>query len=297
MKSMLKMATIITATVLLISGSVMAAPIMIVNNNIPLEETGQSGRVAWDQGNIEAIGTGVAPGNVGLAQGHGLARRAAIVDAYRNLTELIQGVQVDSTTTMENLMISSDTVKTKVTGLIRGARIIRELPQADGSYQVVMRINLYGPNSMAEVALNAVQPAETGQISAQIPEQIVQASKPIQEKPAVTGIIIDARKLGLEPSFSPQIYDESGRIVYGNMSVSGDYAVSQGMVEYALTPDRYEAAINGQSRAGSSPLSVKAIGVRDNNCNVIISNADAETIISANATLGIFKKCAVVFSL
>jgi len=308
MKSILRMATIVTAGVMLITSLVLAAPTSAVNvtvyHNVPLEETGQTGRVAWEQGTIEALGTGMPPTNViNMAQGRALARRAAIVDAYRNLAEVIQGVQVDSETIMSNLAISSDVVKIQVSGLIKGGKLIREQAMPDGSYQVVMSIQLYGQDGLAGVALNAVKP-----------ESIQDFPVPNYNRPAsnmpinipdnhhhnnnmeYTGVIIDARGLGLESTFSPRLYDDSGRIVYGNMYIDTDFAISQGMVEYTITPQMAEDAENGQSRAGAHPLIIKALRVVDaNSCNVVISNADANSMLTSNQNAGFLKKCAVVF--
>lgn len=275
-----------------------------INSAVPLEETGQNGRIGWDKGNqgtIEAVGTGLPPANAfSAAQARMLARRAAVVDAYRNLAETVQGVQVDSETTMQNLAISNDLVKTKVSGLVKGARIIREIPQSDGSYQVVMSINMYGAGSLAEIAMDAVKPQQVQEF----PVPSLDSKKNTAVVPGVTqsavtvytGVIVDARGLELEPTFSPRIYDESGRIVYGNMYINADFAISQGMVEYTINQEMYDSAINGGARAGVRPIIVKAVAVKDNNCNVVISNADADKILVSNTTSGFLKNCAVVFA-
>lgn len=75
---------------------------------------------------ITVQGTGVAPTYaVNAVQARMLARRAAVVDAYRQLAEMVKGVNVDSETTVENMMVTSDVTKTKVTALIQGARASR----------------------------------------------------------------------------------------------------------------------------------------------------------------------------
>ena len=51
---------------------------------------------------------------------------AAVMDAQRNLLGIIKGVQIDSDTLMQDLIIESDTVKRNINGLLRGAQIIEE---------------------------------------------------------------------------------------------------------------------------------------------------------------------------
>ena len=293
MKKISRISVLSLVILILIISSVLAAPVNIItiNNNLPLEETGQVGRVAWEQGVIEAMGTGLPPENGRMAsQNRPLARRAAIVEAYRNLAETIQGVQVDSETTMLNLAIVSDVVKTKVSGIINGAKIISEKAMPDGSYIVVMRVNLYGDNSVAAAAFEAIKPPQIQEF----PRPVMNSSY-VQPTSHYTGVIVDARGLGLESTFSPRVYDQNGRIIYGNMYINTEFAISQGMVEYTINPEMVQAAERGQSRAGSYPLIVKALQVKDNNNNVVISNEDGNAILAHNEKAGFLKQCAVVF--
>lgn len=277
--------------------------VYVSNNDVPIEQTGSTSNISWEKGSeasLEVVGFGAVPPNANnVAQARALARRAAIVDGYRNLAEAIQGVQVDAETTMQNLTIANDTVKVKVSSLVQGAKIIREVPQADGSYQIVMGIPLYGPSSISAIALPAIQPdviktfpsPSVGYVERK-PENTSNQNTNIG---SYTGVIIDARGLGLESTFSPRVYDETGRIIYGNMYIDTDFAISQGMVDYAISPEMAQAAEAGQSRAGSKPILVKAIEVKENNCNVVISKADADMILAKNNESGFLKKCAVVF--
>jgi len=297
MKKTTKLLVTMLAGMMLMAGSVSAAPIsnninVTVNNIAPIEETGELGRVSWEQGVVEAIGTGLPPENArSVAQANVLARRAAIVDAQRNLVESIQGVQVDSETIMKNLQISSDVVTTKVSGLIKGAKIIRQQVMPDGSYQVVMTLNLYGSDGLASVAMDAIKPEQTQQFPT--PSSIVP-----QNKGAIyTGVIIDARGLDVRSTFSPRVYDDANTVVYGNKFIDPKFAISQGMVEYSRNQEMFEAAQRGQSRAGSRPLIIKALRAEDNNFNVVISTADANAMLAYNQSVGFLNNCAVVFAL
>lgn len=265
---------------------------VVVNNMVQLEQTGRIGRVNWGQGTegtIEAIGTGFPPANVqNPSQAKALARRAAIVEAYRNLAETIYGVRVDSQTTMHNLALANDIIISRISGIVEGARVVRELPQKDGSYQVVMCVNIYGDGNVAEIALEANTPTQ----AQELPQPAaISHSSPVN----YTGVIIDARGFHLEPTLSPRLYDASGRLIYGNVYINSEIAVSRGIVEYAITTELAERAIKGGSRAGIQPMILKAIAAKDNNCSLVISDADANMLLESNFAAGFLKNCAVVF--
>ena len=113
----------------------------------------------WEDGYITVEGYGVAPANARTAgQARAMARRAAQLDAYRNIAEAVQGVNVDGETTVEEAMVTSDVIRTKVSALVKGARIVSEHAESDGSYVVTMRAPLYGIGSVAD-AVFSVTPA------------------------------------------------------------------------------------------------------------------------------------------
>lgn len=295
MKKTVKLLLIPFLIVLMTTAAFAETNVSFTVTQVSLEQTGQTGRVNWEQGpqgTVEAIGIGLPPANVqNMAQARALSRRAAIVDAYRNLGETIQGVQVNSETTMQQLAISSDVVNTRMSAMIRGARILRELPQPDGSYQIVMAVNLYGPGSVAEIALDATRPAQIQNFPP------VRSNEPASPTVSVyTGVIIDARGLELVPTFSPGVYDETGRIVYGHLYIDQNRAISEGMVEYSLDDKMFQEAVQGGSRAGTRPMVIKAKAVRDHGCNVIISDSDADRMLKANEGAGFLRKLAVVFA-
>jgi hypothetical protein len=98
--------------------------------------------------------------------------------------------------------------------------------------------------------------------------------------------------MGVISTFSPRIYDEAGNIIYGNKYIDPDFAITHGMVDYSSL----DAALSGNSRAGANPLVVNAIRAVDHNCNLVVSNEDAQIILNAHARSGFMAKCAVVFA-
>ena len=253
--------------------------------------------VNWSKGDVTAIGVGYPPEEMGL-RGNSIARRAAMVDAQRNLLEITKGVQIDAETTVENMTVSSDVVNSKVQGLLKGAQIFEEGNLDDGGYYVKMRIALYGStNSLASVAMaeytKDIKPQEFAEV-----EDTELSKKEVKQvkRAGYTGVIVDAFGLGLEATFSPAILDTNGRIVYGIANVDKDVVISKGMVDYA---NAVEDATVG-SRAGNNPLVVKAVEVKGgknsiNKVNVVVSVEDADRILLANEKSGMLDNLAVVF--
>jgi len=253
----------------------------------------------WNEGRVTAEGFGTPPANAYGAKANIMARRAAIVDAQRNLAEQVNGVQVDAETTVENFVINSDIVKTKVSALIKGAIVIEEHAMPDGSYRVVMSMPLYGAQGLAAAVMPAIRdmtppipppPVISATITTEITTQIRTNGT------AYTGVIVDASGMGLKPSFSPVIYDTSGRAIYGVSNINYDQAIERGMVGYAGS--LYDAQT--LPRIGGSPIVVKAVQVRGGNnsanpVNVVVSVEDGDRILAANQQSQMLTNGAVVF--
>lgn len=106
---------------------------------------GLANGIDWRAGFVEIEGYGVpAEQAQSAAQARLLAMRAAKSDCYRNMLEMVSGVKVDSQTTVKDMMVANDTIRTQVSGFIKGAQVIKADVLYDGSYRVIMRAPLYG---------------------------------------------------------------------------------------------------------------------------------------------------------
>lgn len=281
---------------------VMAAPTNNTNVSVQVKLE-QGAYVDWSKGEeseIIATGLGYNPENM-VGRGMGLARRAAIVDAYRLLAETIKGVQVDADTTIESLIVQSDVVHTNVSALIKGAKIVAEGKGDDGGYYVMMSLPMFGEK---QSVASAVLPEATKNIVSEPAPVVDEKTTPLTKEEVkevrsvtYTGIVVDASGLGLEATFSPVVYDTNGRAIYGMKNINKDYAISKGMVEYSTD---VQAAAGGSTRAGANPLVVKATAVKGggnsiNPVNIVVSVEDGDKILLANEKAPLLSECAVVF--
>jgi len=67
--------------------------------------------------------------------------RAAEVDAYRKLAEKIHGTVIQSNTIIKDFVVSNDTVKIKIEGIVKGATKLETKYFSDGSVTVAMTID------------------------------------------------------------------------------------------------------------------------------------------------------------
>ncbi|RDU72520.1 hypothetical protein CQA66_04195 [Helicobacter aurati] len=93
---------------------------------------------------IQAVGMGVAPeSTVSPAQALALAKRAAIVDAYRQIGEKMYGIRINANDTIRDMIAQNSTIKGRVQALIKNAEIT-ETAYKDGLCQVNMEVKLDG---------------------------------------------------------------------------------------------------------------------------------------------------------
>lgn len=203
-------------------------------------------------------------------------KRMAEMRVYRKLAEEIGDLHISSTTIMKNETLD-DEIKVAVEKTVRGAKIISNVRDSEGNFTATVRLNLYGgANSIA----NIVVPKDTKV------EPFPKFSPKFETIDSnYTGLIIDCAGQEISTAILPKIKSVSGKEVYAFQFLNRDIVVGRGMVNYSDG--------SNNSRAGNNPLTIQAMFVEE--CDVVVSDDDAEKILAANSKSNFLKNCAVVF--
>lgn len=71
-----------------------------------------------------------------------MARRAATLDAYRAMGELVQGVKIDSQSTVKDFVLVNDQINANMSALVQGARVVDTRYRPDGTCEVDVELDL-----------------------------------------------------------------------------------------------------------------------------------------------------------
>ena len=223
-----------------------------------------------------------------------MARRAAKVDAQRNLLETLEGVKVTSGTTVKNFQLKSDQIANRVKGMLTGAFVTDEsIQEEEGTFvaevQLAVCINSELPTCKEKTTLTQIvrsslpQTLEADLYGPNQPAQ-EQATPSQAEAPggAYTGLIIDVSKQQFFPYLDVRVKTSAGKELYGpghfDPKVGGDW------LHWARNVD---SARSMQDIVGTRPLVVAATGTAAES-DIIVSDDDAVDIFKANVQNGNF---------
>ncbi len=113
-----------------------------------------------------------------------LAIRAAKVDAYRNLAEMLYGTRITGMTTVRDAAIESDRFRAYIDAVVRGAQLLALTPKGDGIYEAELELKI---NENLYHCFASLTPDCIGQLNAeQEREHQADAEEPPRENIEIT---------------------------------------------------------------------------------------------------------------
>jgi len=218
----------------------------------------------------------------------GQSKYAAIIsaksDAQRELLEQIYSTKVTST---KSLADNKSLVKSSLTGVLRGAKIVsKKYDSSNGSAQVTMQI---GVKKVVETLKKKKVLQEA------FYDEIKTVSTPKIKKPVVIsydGLIVDALNTDVEPAIYNRIYSD-GKILFDPAELEFDLNIEDGMT--LITSNEKTARSFLLSYGVKNPMVIKVIGTEKIRSDLSISINDANQIIKDNKANNYLDKCRVVF--
>ncbi|MCF4151297.1 hypothetical protein L2W58_05730 [Dethiosulfovibrio sp. F2B] len=223
--------------------------------------------ILWSDDRIVATGQGVAPDWVeSPGRAKLLAQRAAILDLRRNLLEFVNGISIQSTTTVKDFM-AYDEVRTSVEGNIKGVSI--ERGTWDGQIYTVA-----GDLPMKDLR---------GAIASKVPD-LKSREVPTYEGSGFDRLVLNLGDRPFKPSMILTVMSRSGKQVYGSPFMDKESFIDKG----AFSLEKSELSSRGISWGISpawaeegKPLVISHDIFVTQDGTVVISD-EAASIIEAN---------------
>ncbi len=251
--------------------------ILTLSNGIQADQSLVEGLVQ-----AEGFGTVDTSKTKNRVQAKLMAKRAAVVDAQRNLLEMIEGVRITSGTTVKDAQLESDIVANRIKGFLKGAFILKQnLSEEDDVYLAEVTL---------AVCLNtAIQDCEARPTLAQIvydsiPETPAENRYEAQADasvPTATSLIVNLADFDIETQFDTRLISNDGKEVYG----PGHFKPATGRDWLHWATSMEEA--RRLSISGTSPLVLPASRVEPDS-KIVLSDQDAQRLYAANLNSGNF---------
>jgi hypothetical protein len=246
----------------------------------------ENGVINWSTGNISAVGKASPQDNRDASQGS--VPGSARADANRQIIEILKQIKIKPGLSVGEYASKNDVILAGMEKTAWDARISKQY------YTSALAVEISIETSMFGGFLQLVLPEEIRQIPKINPETTqknpVDMPMDIKDNP-YTGLIIDARGLGVEPVISPVIVSEQGHAVYSSEFISRDFAVQNGACKYICDMGPASA----DRRIGSHPLVLKGLRKEGKpHPAVVISMSDYHLLEKATERHIFLKECRVI---
>ncbi|MFA5905229.1 MAG: hypothetical protein WC836_14945 [Desulfobacula sp.] len=242
----------------------------------------KTGTVNWTTGTITAIGKAV-PGDQSESA-KGLVSFTAKSDAVKNFIETLKQIKINNESTVEDYASGNNVIQAGLEKTAREALVSKQVYTSALAVEITLEASMFGG------FLQLVLPEKIRQIP-QINPEINPKMVPAIEKSLYSGLIIDARGLGIEPVLDPVIVSEQGNEVYSSVFISREFAVQNGVCKYVCNLDQALKDI----RVGENPLVLKGLRKEGRkNATLIISMSDYLALEKITERHAFLNECKVI---
>jgi hypothetical protein len=251
------------------------------DNSREIIEQKEKGSINWSRGVVQAEGIGIPPTKMsGNSNDQTAVLTDAKLNAFRIILQIIKELRINGTTVVGDYAIQDPAIMSKIENMVKNAKVAKKEYLTDGTVKIEMEVNLRG--GFAQLILpKDIKPLDS----------ITLVTRNKTSSPIFTGLVVDAKGLGVKPVMVPRILDENDQEVYGPAFVSREYAVQQGMSGYARNLNE----ILKDQRVSGYPLVVKGLKTSGpGHSEIVISNADASKLRRISESLYFMKKCRVI---
>lgn len=212
---------------------------------VPLSALAQGNGVDWQRQVLRVTGDG--PPDVKASnpsQARLGAERSAKEDAFADLLEQAKGLRLRADRTVGEEMAREET-RRQVEDVLRGYKVVQTRFFSDSGVQLEVEVPLGALTSVL------VTPAPAG-TAAPAETKPAEAKKDARAKH--TGLVVDARKLGMMPVLAPRVLDDSGQPLYGVETLSAEARRSTGVAGFFKSLEEARKS----SLVGAKPLVLEA---------------------------------------
>ncbi|QUX93149.1 hypothetical protein CYL31_17840 [Marinomonas sp. A3A] len=71
-----------------------------------------------------------------------MTMRSSMLDAYRNLSERVYGLKIDGSSSLSNMVMQNDELRTYVDAYLVGAKVVSQREHEDGTFETVVEMAL-----------------------------------------------------------------------------------------------------------------------------------------------------------
>ena len=215
---------------------------------VPLSAVAQGNGVDWQRQVLRVTGDGPPDVRASNASQARLgAERSAKEDAFQELLEQVKGVHLRADRTVGDEMAREET-RRKVEDVLRGYKVVQKRYYSDSGVQLEVEVPLAALTSVL-VAPAAAEPKKEPEAKDVPPKKGAKAKH--------TGLVVDARKLGLVPMLAPRVLDASGQPLYGVETLSAEARRTLGVAGFFGSLEQARKS----ARVGERPLVLEAARV------------------------------------